>query len=135
MAGSSERWLTLGLIAVAGGAGALSRYGFTLALGRLHGAEATVRPLATLGVNATGCLAFGFFWAAAAGRGDAWSIGRVAVLTGFLGAFTTFSTFGFEVASLLRAGRPAAALAVVAAQNAIGIAMAWAGIWLGTRAI
>ena len=129
----SERWITLGLVAIAGGAGAVSRYGATLWLSRFHGLEATVRPLATLGVNAVGCLAFGFFWAWSAGRGDAWTLGRLAVLTGFLGSFTTFSTFGFEVASLLREGRFAAAAAVVIAQNALGVAAAAAGIWLGAR--
>ena len=129
----AERWTTLGLIAVAGAAGALSRHGLTLLLGRFDPLGSGVRPLATLGINAAGCLAFGFFWAATAGRGEAWTPARLVVLTGFLGAFTTFSTYGFEVATLLREGRTAAAVGVVAAQNGCGIAAAAAGIWFGGR--
>lgn len=135
--GDAERWVTLGLIGLAGAAGALCRHGCTLLLGgRLHlpgAAGAAVRPLATLGVNAAGCLAFGLVWAWTAGRGEAWTTPRLVVLTGFLGAFTTFSTFGFEVAALLREGRPGAAAAIVVAQNALGVAAAAAGIWVGSR--
>ena len=134
MTGFPERWVTLALIALAGGAGALCRHGCTLLLGdRLHPVGASVRPLATLGVNAAGCLAFGLIWAWTAGRGEAWTTPRLVVLTGFLGAFTTFSTFGFEVATLLREGRPAAAAGVVAAQNILGVMAAALGIWLGSR--
>ena len=105
-----ERWTTVALIAVAGGAGALCRHGITLAVGRFGDPGPATRPLATLAVNTTGCFLFGLVWAATAGRGGAWTPARLVVLTGFLGAFTTFSTYGFEVATLLRAGRwPAAA--------------------------
>lgn len=133
MWGFSERWWTLVLVVLAGGAGALCRHGSTLLLGRLHGAEAAIRPLATLGVNVAGCAAFGCFWAFAAGRGDAWTPARLVVLTGFLGAFTTFSTYGFELATLLREGRVGTAMGYLLAQNLLGVGAAAVGIWLGGR--
>ena len=48
-----------------------------------------------------------------------------------MGAFTTFSTFGFETAELLRGQRYAAAGLNMAAQNMVGIVLAVAGIKLG----
>jgi CrcB protein len=55
----------------------------------------------------------------------------VALAVGFLGAFTTFSTFGFETQTFLRTGRPQLALAYVALSVVLGVAAAAAGYGIG----
>jgi len=81
-------------------AGALSRYYLTLWFAQRFG---TAFPYGTFFINLTGCFLMGFF--------ITFSLERVAtippevrlmVTTGFLGAYTTFSTYGLESFSLLR---------------------------------
>ena len=81
-------------------------------------------PLSTLVVNVVGCLLFGLCH----GIGERWSpIIQAAVLTGFLGAFTTFSTFAFDCRVLIEQSRWFALLCNLVAQNALGLAAIWAG--------
>jgi CrcB protein len=117
--------LKVALIGVAGAAGALARYGIGVAVG--------VRsfPWATLGINLAGCLVLGFVLAGPARR---WSpTTTAAVGVGFLGAFTTYSTFANETDALWRAGRGGAAAAYVAVSIVGGLAAAAAGYALGRR--
>lgn len=98
--------MRVALIAFAGAAGALARYGIGLAVG--------VRsfPTATLGINITGSLVLGFVLAFSTERG--WSEATTVPLTiGFLGAYTTFSTFSYETFALLRTDRAAQVTAYV----------------------
>lgn len=85
-------------IAVAGAAGTLSRYALGGIVQRLLGAAF---PWGTLVVNTLGCLAFGVIWAAAQERGMLDAETRAVILVGFMGAFTTFSTFIAESGQLL----------------------------------
>ncbi len=81
-------------------AGALSRYYITLWFANRFG---TAFPYGTFFINITGCLAMGFFITLAFERVPA--VGqevRLMVATGFLGAYTTFSTYGLETNVLLR---------------------------------
>ena len=50
---------------------------------------------------------------------------------GLLGGFTTYSTFAFQSAEMLQAGRTAAACVYVVATNLLGLAAVWAGMRLG----
>ena len=75
-------------------------------------------PLGTLAINVGGSFVLGWFatWAASrAGLDPAW---RLAVATGFVGAFTTFSTFEYETRRLAEAGLHGLALLNVAASVA-----------------
>lgn len=111
-------------MALAGAAGAVARYRIGAAVG--------VRsfPWATLGINLAGCFALAVLLAGP--PGDRWSpTATTALAVGFLGAFTTFSTFGYETLTLLRTGRPGAALAYVAASMGGGLAAAAAGYATG----
>ncbi len=88
-------------------AGALSRYYLTLWFAKTFGISF---PLGTLFINLTGCLGMGFFVTFALERVVAISPEvRLMVTTGFLGAYTTFSTYGLESVMLLREGRFTAA--------------------------
>jgi CrcB protein len=108
-------------VALGGALGSGLRYGASRAIPRLAGF-----PLATLLVNVTGCLAFGLAAGWLASRGES---ARLFVLTGVLGGFTTFSTFGAETGTLLRESPGGAALYVALSVGA-GIAAFLLGAWL-----
>ena len=117
--------LRVALIGLAGAAGALARYGIGVAVGGRS------FPWATLGINLAGCLVLGLVLAGPASR---WSpTATAAVGAGFLGAFTTFSTFANETDALWRAGRVGAAASYVALSVIGGLAAAGAGYALGRR--
>lgn len=80
-------------------AGALSRYYITLWFASRF---STAFPYATFFINVTGCLAMGFFITLALERVPVSMELRLMVTTGFLGAYTTFSTYGLETSVLLR---------------------------------
>lgn len=81
-------------------AGALSRYYITLWFANRFG---TAFPYGTFFINITGCLAMGFFITLIFERVPAVpSEVRLMIATGFLGAYTTFSTYGLETTVLLR---------------------------------
>jgi CrcB protein len=115
------------LVALAGAAGALSRYGIGVAVG--------VRsfPWATLGINLTGSFLLGFVITTGTERG--WpETATVPIAIGFLGAYTTFSTFSFETYTLLRTDRAAVAATYVGISILGGIAAAALG-YAAARAI
>ncbi|MBC7835129.1 MAG: fluoride efflux transporter CrcB [Phycisphaerales bacterium] len=123
--------MTVLWLALAGVAGTLARYGVQV-VAKPWGLGATDGrgfPVATLTVNLAGCLLFGVLWAAGSGRAMSDQT-RLAVLVGFLGAFTTFSSFAFETVFLLERGRTGAAVANVIANNLGGLALCAGGIWL-----
>lgn len=86
-------------------------------------------PYATLGINLAGSFLLGVLLTLRSGRG--WSINvTVPLAVGFLGAFTTFSTFSYETQLLLRTDRPVAAGAYVAAVVG-GVLAAFIGYGVG----
>ncbi len=110
-------------IALAGAAGAVARFvvdGMVLTRtgGRL--------PWGTAAINLSGAFALGVIAGAAPGHGVALIVG-----TGFLGAYTTFSTWMLEVLLLGESGRARAAALNVGGQLVIGFAVAAIGFGLG----
>lgn len=106
-------------VAVGGALGALARYGVATAIGTRS------FPWATLIINVAGSFALGAVLAGAAGRWPA--AVSFFVTVGFLGAFTTFSTFSFEATALIRDGRVVAAGAYVMASVVLGLLASVAG--------
>jgi CrcB protein len=114
-------WVLLG---AAGGCGAIARFVIhALVAPAARGAF----PWSTLAVNCLGSFAFGVFAVLAETNGLLSPRARLLVLTGFLGAFTTFSTFAFENAEMLRLGHTARALTNILAQNLGAIACVFVG--------
>ncbi|MDC0335810.1 fluoride efflux transporter CrcB [Pseudodesulfovibrio sp.] len=111
-----------------GAAGTLSRYWLSGVAQRLAGSGF---PLGTFLVNMVGCLLFGAVWGFFENRMLPGSEIRLLVLTGFMGAFTTFSTYMFETAELVKFGQMAMALINVVGQSVAGLILVLAGIALG----
>ena len=115
---------------LAGGiAGVLARWLVVLGVSGLLGAWV---PWGTLTVNLSGCLLIGFFDAAASKRGFGGPHARALLMTGFCGAYTTFSALILELDVLLRAA-PLRGAAYVLVSVAAGLTLFRAGAVLGGR--
>lgn len=116
------------LIAVGGAAGSLSRYLLSGFVQRFLGADF---PWGTWAVNVLGSFLFGLVWILSEERYILSSSARIMLLVGFMGAFTTFSTYVFESANLAESGNWLALAANIAGQNVLGILCFYAGVVLG----
>lgn len=112
------------ILAIAGAAGTLCRWGLCGWAKRLLGGDF---PYGTLAVNVLGCLALGVVMEIVL-ISDLLPHGWRAPLTvGFLGAFTTFSTFGYETMRYVEDGAWSSALTNIGANLVLGLAATWLG--------
>jgi fluoride exporter len=114
-------------VALGGLFGALSRYG--LDRHEQHGDSAF--PWSTFAINVSGCLLVGFLVAALVDRHSAPDWLRAALVVGFCGGYTTFSTFAQEALDLLEARDVVLAVASVAGNVVLGVIAVLAGVRLG----
>jgi len=122
--------LTGAALVVAGAAlGAPLRYLTDLLVQSRHG---TVFPWGTLTVNAAGSLILGAVAGAVSAGAPGWLLTLVG--TGFCGALTTFSTFGFETLRLIEEGSVLEAVLNVSASLLIGL-VACTGGWVLAAAL
>lgn len=119
------------LIALAGSLGTLARYGLG---GLVHRLVPWPFPWGTITVNVLGSFLFGLVWALADERAIISGETRIIILAGFMGAFTTFSTFMFETGELLRSSQWALAAGNLVVQNLVGLAAVFAG-WALARVL
>ncbi len=120
--------LNIAAVGIGGGLGAVLRW---LVAVMLSAHPLTSKfPLATFAVNIAGCVLIGLFVAVDA-RGEPHSLLRLFFVTGILGGFTTFSTFGLETASMLRGGHLFDAFLYVSASVVLGVCGVFFGLWLG----
>jgi fluoride exporter len=118
--------LTKYLAVAAGGAlGAMLRYYLG---GTLLARTGAPFPTATFVINITGSFMVGFFLTLATERLHISPHWRLAVAVGFVGAYTTFSTFEYETARLVEDGEFMRALLNVGMSVVLGFAAVWAGI-------
>jgi CrcB protein len=120
---------TLGVIAIGGALGAPARYGIAQAIEvGAHGF-----PWATFIANVTGAFALAVFVTWIGARRHAPHLLRPLVATGFLGAFTTFSTLAIECVLLVRNHRVPMAAIYLSSTVVAGLAVAAAGVALARR--
>ncbi|MEM9256642.1 MAG: fluoride efflux transporter CrcB [Pseudomonadota bacterium] len=121
----------LAFIALGGAGGAVARY---LLATWVHGLWEGRVPLGTLLVNMLGSFAIGIVFVLVTERELLHSDWHSVVVVGFLGAFTTFSTFSLETISLMEAGHTVHALAYMIGSAVVCVCMAGLAIQL-TRSI
>lgn len=116
-------------IAVGGALGALSRYGMNVVCARWLGEHFA---FGTLVVNVVGCFLLGLLMPFKDADIPRWNaVTHSAAAVGFLGALTTFSTFGFETASYIEKTQHSLAALNVGANLVLGMAAVFAGMLLG----
>lgn len=116
-------------VALGGAAGAVLRY---LVAVRVFGITAMPAwPWATFSVNVVGSFLFGLLAVSLAGSQLFNDNTRLALMTGLLGAFTTYSTFSFEVLRLIQSKALALAIGYGFGTLCACVAAAALGLWLG----
>lgn len=104
--------------------GALLRWRLGLWLNQPHG----LLPWGTLAANWIGAYAIGLAMAVFHANPHIDPVWRLAIVTGLLGALTTFSTFSIEVVTLLQQGRLALALGVASLHLLGSLLLTWLGL-------
>ncbi len=117
--------LSLFAIAIGGGLGSIARFVISREMGIWLG---NYLPYGTLTVNIAGSLALGWFITFFFDRPELSSALRLGITVGFLGAFTTFSTFSFESLQLLLDGAFWRAVFNVVLNAAVCIGMCYVGM-------
>lgn len=114
-------------VALGGAGGAVSRY---LLANWAHQLWDSRLPVGTLLVNLLGSAVIGVVFVLVVEKQTIHPDWRGVLMVGFLGAFTTFSTFSLETINLMEAGHMAQAIAYVMVSVLICTLAAWAGMGL-----
>ncbi len=118
------------LVLVGGGAGALARYVAASAIMTRFGGKF---PLGTLVINVTGSFLIGFLMTLLTERFHMDPNWRLLLVVGFLGGYTTFSSFEWETFTAVRDGARWAGALNVASSVMLGYAAVWLGVLLARR--
>ena len=114
-------------VALGGAVGCCARLGLNQLVHERYG---QAFPFATLLINVSGCALMGFLFFYTLERVSLSPMMRLAVITGGLGGFTTFSAFGIETLLLVEDGKLGYAALYVTLSVVLGIAAVFAGAWL-----
>jgi len=118
------------ILSLAGAAGTLSRYYMSSGVQKLFNSEF---PWGTTSVNLVGSLAFAVIWAMGKNKLAISEEAKFYILTGFLGAYTTFSTFMFDTVKLMNNSNYLYAFLNIFGQTLIGVACVFLGLYLGSK--
>lgn len=118
------------LILIGGGIGSLARYLVANAIATRMGARF---PWGTMAVNVTGCFLIGLIMTVLTERANLHPNWRFALVVGFLGGYTTFSSFEWETYSAVRDGGFWIGLTNVVGSVTLGYAAVWVGALLARR--
>ncbi len=121
---------TLIFIASGGALGAIARYGTSLGVYAMLGRGF---PYGTLFVNVAGSFLMGVLSMMLLERFNLGPEWRAAILVGFLGSFTTFSTFSIETLNLLEQGDISRAMLNISVSLVLCIVAVWFGVNLGRQ--
>ncbi|GIX04903.1 MAG: putative fluoride ion transporter CrcB [Planctomycetaceae bacterium] len=117
-------------VALGGAAGAVSRHFLNIISMRVLG---TAFPYGTMLINLTGSFVLGWFLTTlprGTPQGEWW---RLLIAVGFLGAYTTFSTWTYESHLLFREGLLGHALGNLLGSLLCGMLAVWLGVWAGSQ--
>lgn len=118
------------MVALGGALGAVARYGVS---GWVHNYFPSAFPWGTLTVNALGSFVLGFSAILLSKYFSEMDMVRLLLITGFLGAFTTFSTFSYQSIFLIQQGKLLMAGTNIVANVMVCCVLAGIGVWLGQR--
>lgn len=114
-------------VALGGALGSLARFWIGSAIG---GRMGTRFPYGTFVINITACIIIGFvltLLGSRTGLNPAW---RFLIPIGFVGAYSTFSTFEWEIFSTLRAGAFLTGASYMVLSLVLGLAGIWGGVMI-----
>jgi CrcB protein len=114
------------MVALGGALGAVARYA-------VYNAAASGKAsaqLATFVINATGALAIGVLYVVITQRGGLQPYGQQLLTVGFLGAFTTYSTYSLDALRLLEQGQVGTAILYLLGTLVVCLAATWLGVSL-----
>jgi CrcB protein len=114
-------------VAAGGAVGSVARHGLNIGLSKLHDHHF---PWGIFTVNVLGSLAMGIVVALFARRWPESDNMRLALTTGLLGGFTTFSAFSYDVVALVEKGETATAAIYALATVVLSILACVIGLWI-----
>lgn len=117
------------LVALGGSLGAVSRW----AVQEWLAPQSASFPTATFLINVTGSFLIAAFAAIAGGHPEMGAGWRLLFPVGFVGAYTTFSTYELDLFRLVERGQAGLAAAYFVGSNALGFLAILAGLWVGRQ--
>lgn len=114
-------------IAIGGTLGCWARYAMTDLIQTIYGRDF---PYATLSINVLGSFLMGFLFIETIERLMISPHLRIGILTGFIGGFTTFSTFAMETLLLAEQGETGKSVLYVALSLSLGLIAAFGGAYI-----
>jgi fluoride exporter len=114
-------------VAIFGVLGCWARYGMTTLVQTIYGRDF---PYATLSINLGGSFLMGFLFIETLERLTISPALRTGILTGFIGGYTTFSTFEMEILLLVEDGAPAKAILYIVLSVGLGFLAAFFGAYV-----
>ncbi|MGZ5476380.1 MAG: fluoride efflux transporter CrcB [Thermoanaerobaculia bacterium] len=118
------------VVALGGAFGTMARYAVSLLVARIWTRDF---PLATLLINVSGSFILGFFATIAAEKTSVDPLWRLLIATGFVGGYTTFSTFEYETQRLTESGALRWGALNIITSVAAGFAAVQLGVFLARR--